>query len=65
MGTSWGRQDVFLGTYSGRPWYVMKSLSNTEAELKKGLLINCVDITWAVMTVQPDTDLPTFSYSSP
>ena len=55
----------FLGTSSGRPWNVMKSLSNTEAELKKGLLIKSVDITWGVMTVQPDTDLPTFSYSSP
>ena len=48
----------FLGTCSGRPWDVMKSLSNTDAELKKGLLIKSVDITWAVMTVQPDTDLP-------
>ena len=55
----------FLGTSSGRPWDVMKSLSNTEAELKKRLLIKSVDITWGVMTVQPDTDLPTFSYSSP
>ena len=41
----------------------MKGLSNTEAELKKASLIK--KHVWAVMTVQPDTDLPTFSYSSP
>ena len=40
----------FLGTSSGRPWDVMKSLSNTEAELKKnvahkkrGYYVGCYD----------------------
>ena len=44
----------------------MKGLSNAEAELKKGLLIKkCLHYVGCYMTVQPDTDPPTFSYGSP
>ena len=44
----------------------MKGLSNTEAELKKALLIKKrLYYVGCYMTVQPDTDRPTFSYWSP